>query len=329
MSWLHTTFARSVLLLQLVVLLPWIIIYYIPRGNRQHPKYSLHQATAITAIRWFLEYQTRVRLVTPQNVAARSHQSTAIPRSKKPIYQGPLADGMVTPLTINASWYPEPPEPSQDSTSAQQVLLHFHGGGYLTGSSGQMDSGYMARKLIPQLAPIALFPDYRLSCTQLGRFSAALQDAVSAYQFLLDMGYQAANIVLSGDSAGGHLALGLLRYISEHPQLDIPAPGCAFLWSPWIDVANSSIKTHLLARETYATDYLPSAFIVWAAESIAPKRAVDVQSPYITFSGRPFKTATRLWIHAGGLELFSKEIINFARQMAGSEGNTVELYVSE
>ena len=64
-----------------------------------------------------------------------------------------------------------------------------------------------------------------------GRFPAALQDALTSYVYLIfDLAILPSNIILSGDSAGGHMALQLLRYISDHgAELSLPLPQCAWL----------------------------------------------------------------------------------------------------
>jgi acetyl esterase/lipase len=47
-------------------------------------------------------------------------------------------------------------------------------------------------------------------------FPAALLDALAGYRYLTQtIGFSLNNIVLSGDSAGGHLALSLVAYLAE------------------------------------------------------------------------------------------------------------------
>ena len=62
---------------------------------------------------------------------------------------------------------------------------------------------------------IAVLPQYRLSSNSHGEFPAALQDAITSYSSLLNMGISPQRIIVSGDSAGGHLAISLLRYLVE------------------------------------------------------------------------------------------------------------------
>lgn len=77
------------------------------------------------------------------------------------------------------------------------------------------------------IAPLALFIDYTLSYTSAGRFPAALQDAISTYLFLLDQDIYPKDIILSGDNAGAHLAISLLKYLGEYLPSKVPAPAQA------------------------------------------------------------------------------------------------------
>jgi acetyl esterase/lipase len=60
-----------------------------------------------------------------------------------------------------------------------------------------------------------------------------VEDSVAAYRWLLGEGYDAGNIAIAGDSAGGGLtvaAMVQLRY------LGLPMPGAAVCFSPWVDL---------------------------------------------------------------------------------------------
>ena len=80
-----------------------------------------------------------------------------------------------------------------------EVLLYLHGGGFQVGSVRSH------RDLIARLSRAsgcrALAIDYRRAPEH--RFPAALNDAIAAYQWLLEQGVAPARIAIAGDSAGG------------------------------------------------------------------------------------------------------------------------------
>jgi acetyl esterase/lipase len=109
------------------------------------------------------------------------------------------------------------------------AFLHFHGGGYRQGSP----RGFAAATArIAKAAGMQAFSvRYRLAPEN--PFPAALEDAVTAYTWLLGSGIPAERIVLWGDSAGGGLAAALLLRIAE---LQLARPAGAVLFSAWLDL---------------------------------------------------------------------------------------------
>lgn len=120
-----------------------------------------------------------------------------------------------------------------DKENRDHVILYLHGGGYF------MCSAATHRPLTSRLAHGArrkvLAINYRQAPEH--RFPAWLDDAVSAYRFLLDQGYAAKNISIGGDSAGGNLTLITLQQIRTE---QLPMPGAAFCISPWACMAGDS-----------------------------------------------------------------------------------------
>ena len=107
--------------------------------------------------------------------------------------------------------------------------MHLHGGGYVVGSA----FGY--RPLAGALALAAdagvLVPDYRLAPEH--PFPAAIEDAVTAYRWMLDRGVAPEQVGISGDSAGGGLVISVLLTLK---QRGLPQPGGAVLMCPWVDL---------------------------------------------------------------------------------------------
>ena len=70
-------------------------------------------------------------------------------------------------------------------------------------------------------------------------FPAALIDAVASYHYLVNtLGFQPINILVMGDSAGGGLAVNLVRYIISNVPSQ-PPPGALLLASPTGDWGTS------------------------------------------------------------------------------------------
>jgi salicylate hydroxylase len=83
------------------------------------------------------------------------------------------------------------------------VVLHLHGGGYVMGSAEL--AAPLAARLAAAVGGWSLVPDYRLAPEH--SFPAALEDALAAYRWLARE-YPRAPILVSGECAGGGLALG-------------------------------------------------------------------------------------------------------------------------
>ena len=67
-------------------------------------------------------------------------------------------------------------------------------------------------------------------------FPTQLLEALSAYYHLVrELNIPPKRIILIGDSAGGHLALALQRYLLQSNVL--PSPGGLILFSPWCDLS--------------------------------------------------------------------------------------------
>jgi epsilon-lactone hydrolase len=84
------------------------------------------------------------------------------------------------------------------------VILHIHGGWFNWGSAKAFRNlvGHLAR----HAGAIAFTPDYRLAPEN--PFPAGPEDVRACYAGLIELGYK--KIAVTGDSAGGTLALGLL-----------------------------------------------------------------------------------------------------------------------
>lgn len=124
---------------------------------------------------------------------------------------------------------------ARNANAANGVLLHLHGGGFVFGSPRTHRA--LAFQLSRATAVPVFLPHYRRAPEH--PFPAALEDCLAAYQVLLDRGFAAERIRLSGDSAGGHLAASLLTSL-EHEGL--PLPAAVALYSPLLDLSCARLR---------------------------------------------------------------------------------------
>lgn len=110
-----------------------------------------------------------------------------------------------------------------------RAVLCLHGGGYVTASM------YTHRKMYGHLAKAigcrALIPHYRRAPEHV--HPAPVDDAANAYRWLLDQDLAPAHIALTGDSAGGALAVTTLLRARER---GLPMPAATMPLSPWVDM---------------------------------------------------------------------------------------------
>jgi epsilon-lactone hydrolase len=118
-------------------------------------------------------------------------------------------------------------------TNRGPTILYLHGGGYIVGSA----YGYrpLVGAVVASAGVDALVPDYRLAPEH--PFPAALEDALSAYRWLVEQS-GAAGVVLAGDSAGGGLVCSLLVALRAQ---NLPLPAGAVFLCPAVDPTGKAI----------------------------------------------------------------------------------------
>lgn len=123
---------------------------------------------------------------------------------------------------------------------AEVVVVHLHGGGYVVGTPAT--SRAWAAALAASSGATVVLPDYRLAPEH--PFPAALDDAAAVWKELTATVDPSA-IVVSGDSAGGGLALALTARLRAEGS---PLPAGLVLISPWLDLTANRRADRDLAR---------------------------------------------------------------------------------
>ncbi|WWC91851.1 uncharacterized protein L201_006798 [Kwoniella dendrophila CBS 6074] len=167
---------------------------------------------------------------------------------------------------VKAFWYTgekaEPAEASKPRQMGDPVMLHFHGGGYLCGTAAETDLTSSIPKALVNHSPIhhILSVDYRLAPT--APWPLPLLDAISAYHWLVQTeGVEERDIIVAGDSAGGHLALALTRWLrDEGATVGLRLPRGMVLMSPWADLGFTNAWGEEAIRHNKDSDTIDDTF---------------------------------------------------------------------
>lgn len=197
------------------------------------------------------------------------------------------------------------------------VLLYFHGGSYLIGST--VTHGAQIARLALASGCAALGLDYRLAPEH--PFPAPLEDALAAYRWLLAQGVAPERLLLAGDSAGAGLALALLLTLRRE---GLPLPAGAALLCPWVDLSarGGTLASH--ERFDWATQ---EDFIAWerlylGADGLPAARDPRASPLFGDLTGLP-----PLLIQVGGAEMVLDQASALAeRARAAAVPTTLSVY---
>ena len=120
----------------------------------------------------------------------------------------------------------------------------------------------------------AISVDYRLAPEH--PYPAAVDDALAAYEALLDDGVAPSDIAFAGESAGGGLAIATLVNARDH---GLPLPAAAFVMSPYADLtlAGTSMETRREVDPLLSPEALQARVTDYTAGQDA---ALGLISPY-------------------------------------------------
>ena len=195
-------------------------------------------------------------------------------------------------------------EVTVDGVEPRHVVLYFHGGVYVLGDAFQ--AAGLAAQVGRRTSAKAISVDYRLAPEH--PYPAAIDDALAAYQALLEGGTAPSDIAFAGESAGGGLAVATMVNAREH---GLPLPAAALLMSPYADLtlAGTTMETKRAADPLLSPEALRARVADYTAGQDA---ALGLISPiFADLSGLP-----PLIIQAGTHEVLLDDAIRLARQAA-------------
>jgi len=198
-------------------------------------------------------------------------------------------------------------EVTVDGIEPRHVILYFHGGVYVLGDA--FSAAGLAAQVARRTAARAISVDYRLAPEH--PYPAAVDDALAAYQALLEDGTAPSDIAFAGESAGGGLAVATLVNARDH---GLPLPAAAFVMSPYADLtlAGTTMDTKHAADPLLSRDNLQARIPDYTA---GHDPALGLISPvFAGLSGLP-----PLIIQAGTHEVLLDDAIRLARQAATAD----------
>jgi epsilon-lactone hydrolase len=194
------------------------------------------------------------------------------------------------------------------SGTAAVTVVHFHGGGYCVGSPAEARD--WAAHLSARARCRVVMPEYRLAPEH--PYPAAVDDAREVVSAVLGEA-ASGTVVLSGDSAGGGLALGAALALPGTTDGAARLAGCILL-SPWLDLtADRAAVPELVHRDVV----LSPAWLEACAQAYTPvaDRAQPMVSPlHANLGGLP-----PLLIQCGTDDLLAPDARNMTIRAAAAD----------
>lgn len=193
-----------------------------------------------------------------------------------------------------------------DGVDDDGVVLYLHGGAYALGTA-QASLG-LASDVARRARSRAITVDYRLAPEH--PYPAALDDAVAAYEALLET-TAPAEVALVGESAGGGLVLATLVALRDR---GLPLPSAAAVFSPWADLTLSG--TTVTTKADVDVAVTAAGLRVRGAEYIdsADPTTATISPVFADLTGLP-----PLLVQAGSHEILLDDALRIAARAATAD----------
>ncbi|MGX1560899.1 alpha/beta hydrolase [Streptomyces sp. NPDC055506] len=193
-----------------------------------------------------------------------------------------------------------------ESADPDKALLHFHFGGSVAASitSDRKAAGHIAKAAGAR----SLVVGFRLAPEH--PHPAQIDDAETAYRWLLAQGYEPRNIGSTGHSIGGTLAVALpLRLLARGEA----APGAIISISPWTDltISNPKVDENEELDKMLSRDILEQFRAAWLQDP-----GVDFTDPDISILNADLTGLPPTALHYGEYEALAGEGADFGRRLA-------------
>ncbi|MDA3047889.1 alpha/beta hydrolase [Campylobacter sp. JMF_08 NE1] len=199
-------------------------------------------------------------------------------------------------------------------SNSNLTILQLHGGGYVGGLNDRYRNFALKHASVTGAKEIYML-NYRLAPKF--TYPAALDDAFSAYEYLLANGVKPENIAIIGDSAGGNLALALSLYLKEK---NVAQPRLMVLISPWTDMSMALASKKDNAKKDAVLGE-KNKFLY--KEIITPPsyaKNFDLKDPRLSPLYADLSDLPPMLIQVGAYELLADDGVELARRLAKANG---------
>lgn len=209
-----------------------------------------------------------------------------------------------------------PDNEADEEKGTEGIILQLHGGGYygklhntyrdMAGLYNEISNGMDVLSIDYRVAPEHPFP-------------AALEDAVAAYQWILEQGYSSDRLFVAGDSAGGGLTLALCLYLRDH---GIRLPAGIVTMSAWTDLTKSG--------ESYEENFDIDPIFGGTKDSLVYNdgyyKGEDPENPYISPINGDYSGFPPMLMQVGEYEMLLSDTLEVAKK-AREKGVLVKEHV--
>ena len=201
-----------------------------------------------------------------------------------------------------------------EAEPGSRLIYYIHGSGYISCSPATH------RGLVSELSRRLHRPVFSVRYRRAPkyRFPAAHDDVLNGYLWLLEQGHRASDIIVMGDSAGGHLALGLCVQLRE---LGVEQPAAVVGFSSVVDptwqlaAANKGVRDQFISARTGPR--IMQTYLV----------GVDYTDPRLDVLAGAGPELPPMLLQAGGSEALGSDSEHYAAALNSAGGRCeVEIY---
>lgn len=193
------------------------------------------------------------------------------------------------------------------SPSRKKVVLYFHGGAWI--SCGLNTHRRMIARLSAAAGVPAFSVDYRM-LPQVS-FTEEVLDCLASYKWLLEeKGYDPADIVIAGDSAGGYMTFATALLAKQE---GLPMPAALVALSPMLDM-------DLTAKIAHANNGLDPANPVPFLENFVKEilKDLDLKDPSVSPIHADLRGLPPCYLSAGSTEILACDSEIMAERLAAA-----------